>query len=183
MLRHVRDHAARPDRVSRKGTLTMPSQPSQPSGLSVWDAELLKHLTEHLETEADLLASYQRLTEESQSEYVSYLMALLVEDEARHHRLFGELVNALRAPVERDVGTMVPTVGTVANPQELLELTNRFLEAERKDARELKRMSRGLRLMRGLSLWPLLVELMERDTEKHQTILRFIRGRVRDQLR
>ena len=37
--------------------------------------------------------------------------------------------------------------------------------------------------MRGLSIWPLLVELMERDTEKHQAILRFLRKRLREQLR
>lgn len=149
----------------------------------MWEAELLEHLTEHVGTEGALLASYQRVAEESQSEYVSYLMALIAEEEARHHRLFGELVNALRAPVERGVGPMVPLVERVANPRDLLEATEGFLAAERKDARELKRLSRELRSMRGLSLWPLLIELMQRDTEKHQSILDFIRTQLRDQLR
>lgn len=151
-------------------------------GLSVWEAELLEHLTEHLATESDLISSYQQLGREDQSDWVSYLMNLLAEEEERHHRLFKELANALRAPIERDVGTMVPTVGNVANPSELLEAAERFLKAERKDARDLKHLSRGLRSMRGVSIWPLLIELMERDTEKHQTILRFIRKRLRAQV-
>lgn len=156
---------------------------SKPAGLSAWEAELLEHLTEHVGTEGELLASYQRIAGESQSEYVSYLMALIVEEEVRHHRLFGELANAIRGQVERDVGAQVPLAGPVANPRELLEATESLLEAERKDARELKRLSRNLRSMRGLSLWPLLVELMKRDTEKHRTILGFVRTRLRAQLR
>lgn len=161
------------------------SSTSNPAGLSAWEAELLEHLTEHLETEIDLLASYQQLVEKAQAPYVSYLIDLIVEDEARHHRLFGELVNALRAPVERVAGTQVPTVTSATDARELLEATEKFLKAERADARELKRLSRikGLRSMRGHSVWPLLVELMERDTKKHQTILRFIRTQLRGQLR
>ena len=93
------------------------------------------------------------------------------------------MTNALRAPVERDVGPKGPTVENAANPRELLEATERFPEAERNDGRELKRLSRRLRSMCGLSVWPLRVELMERDTEKHQAILCFLRKRLREQLR
>jgi len=156
---------------------------AKPAGLSVWEGELLEHLTEHLATETRLLASYQQLVEESRSEYVSYLLQLIADDEARHHRLFSELMNALRAPVESTVGPKVPTVQNVANPQELLDATERFLAIERGDARELKHLSRKLRSMRGLSVWPLLLELMERDTEKHQAILRFVRNQLREQVR
>jgi hypothetical protein len=37
--------------------------------------------------------------------------------------------------------------------------------------------------MKGLSLWPLLIELMQRDNAKHQAILEFVRDQLRDQLR
>jgi rubrerythrin len=152
-----------------------------PAGLSVWESELLQHLTHHLDQEADLLATYERLSREAHSEYVAYLFALIGEDEARHHRLFEELVNALRAPVDREVGAMVPTVATAANARELLEVVERFVKAERADKRELRKLarSRGIRTMRGHSLWPLLIELMQRDTEKHLAILRFIRTQLR----
>jgi rubrerythrin len=155
------------------------------AGLSTWEARLLEHVTEHLEAEGDLLASYQELVETAQAPYASYLIDLIVEDETRHHRLFGELVNALRAPVERVPGAQVPTVTNATDARALLEATEKFLKAEQGDARDLKRLARikGLRSMRGHSVWPLLVELMERDTKKHQTILRFIRTQLRRQLR
>jgi len=154
-------------------------------GLSTWEAELLEHLTQHLDTEQELLVSYQHLVETAQAPYASYLIDLIVEDETRHHRLFAEFVNALRAPVERVEGAQVPTVTNATDARELLDATEKFLKAERADARHLKRLSRtkGLRSMRGHSVWPLLVELMERDTKKHQTILRFIRTQLRRQLR
>jgi hypothetical protein len=156
-----------------------------PAGLSVWEADLFQHLTEHLETESVLLTSYQQLVDKADAPYVSYLIDLILEDETRHHRLFGELLNAMRASVERVDGTQVPLVTTTSAARELLEATERFLKAEQADARELKRLSRikGLRSMQGHSVWPLLVGLMERDTEKHQTILRFIRTQLRRQLR
>jgi len=91
----------------------------------------------------------------------------------------------MRGSVERVDGTQVPLVTSTAAARELLEATERFLKAEPADARELKRLSRikGLRSMRGHSVWALLVGLMERDTEKHQAILGFIRTQLRRQLR
>jgi hypothetical protein len=153
----------------------------RPPGLSVWEAALLDHFTEHLRTERELLAAYQLVVDEAGAEYASYLFALIVEDEVRHHRLFEELANALRAAVQPTVEPKVPTVEAVANPDKLLAMTEQLLDAEKADARELKRLARDkqLRLMKGHSLWPLLIELMEHDTEKHQTILRFIRAQLR----
>ena len=158
---------------------------TKPIGLSVWEAALLDHLTEHARSEGELLAAYQRVVESTQTEYVSYLFGLILEDEVRHHRLFEELANALRAPVERDVGPKVPAIETIENPEALLEVTERLLDAEEADARELKHLSRDkdLRLMRGHSLWPLLIELMEHDTQKHEAILRFIRDQIRGDIR
>ena len=154
---------------------------AKPAGLSVFESELLDHLTHHLEAERELLATYQQVAAESGAAYVSYLLRLIGEDESRHHRMFEELANALRAPVERDVGPTVPVIEGAANAPELLEATERLLRAERDDARELARLShsKGLRSMRGLSLWPLLIELMEHDTEKHRAILRFVRKQLR----
>ncbi len=158
---------------------------SRPAGLSVWEGELLEHLTHHLEQEAGLLDAYSKLARESNSEWVSYMLNLIGEDEARHHRLFEELVNALRAPVDREVGSMVPTVEPASNAADLLKIINRFIKAERADARTLRHLGRrrSIRTMRGHSLWPLLIELMRRDTQKHLAILRFIRTQLRGDAR
>ena len=154
-----------------------------PPGLSVWEADLMRHLTLHMEHEGALLASYQKLTEQSDAEYVTYLVNMILEDEIRHHRLFSELVNTLRSSVERTEGTSVPLVRNAANPVELLEATERLLDRERVDERELHRLSRELRDLRGTSVWPVLVEIMERDTEKHQGILRFLKQQLSDQIK
>ncbi len=158
---------------------------TRPVGLSVWEAKLFDHLTEHIHAEAKLLATYKAVVEIAGSDYASYLFALIVEDEVRHHRLFEELANALRSSVERTAGPTVPMVKAAAHPGELLEVTEQLLDAEEADAQELKRLAQDKNLgrMRGQSLWPLLIELMEHDTEKHQKILRFIRARLRDDLR
>ena len=69
------------------------------------------------------------------------------------------------------------------NPEELLGATERLLDRERVDERELKRLSKDLRDLRGTSVWPVLVEMMERDTEKHQGILRFVKQQLDDQMK
>jgi rubrerythrin len=154
-----------------------------PPGLSVWEADLLRHLSQHMEQEGALLASYKTLAEKSDADYVRYLVELIMEDEIRHHRLFAELGNAIRSAVERTDGLAVPMVRNATNPEELLAATKQLLERERTDERELKRLSRELKDLRGTSVWPLLVELMERDTAKHQGILRFLEQQLEDQLK
>jgi hypothetical protein len=55
-----------------------------------------------------------------------------------------------------------------------MEETARFLEFEREDLTNLKRLAKVLRRQRRGGLIPLLVEVMELDTKKHITILKFI---------
>jgi hypothetical protein len=154
-----------------------------PPGLSVWEADLFRHLTLHMQNEGELLAAYKAVSEEADAEYVTYLVTMIFEDEVRHHRLFTELVNALRSSVERTDESTVPMVRNVANPEALRDATAELLDRERTDARELKRLAKDLRDLRGTSVWPVLVEVMERDTEKHQTILAFVKAQLDDQLK
>jgi hypothetical protein len=53
-----------------------------------------------------------------------------------------------------------------------------FFDNEERDIAELKRLKRELRDVKDTSLWELLVELMQRDTEKHIAILKFVRKRA-----
>ena len=155
----------------------------KPHGLSHSESELFEHFSSHGQSEGAILVEYERLVGAADADWVSYVGKLILEEETRHHRVFEELANSLRAGVERDAGPVVPFVTNVAGPEELLAVTERLLEAERNDARELKRLARELRDRKGHSLWPLLVELMQRDTRKHQVILKFMRDRLRRQVR
>ena len=62
----------------------------------------------------------------------------------------------------------------------LLEQTRRFLEIERRDEVDLRSLAHELRHLREETMWPLLVELMRLDTEKHVRVLEYLERRLRD---
>jgi hypothetical protein len=158
------------------GTMTdMTTDP--PRGASTWDLDLWTHLTSHVEAERGLLEEYSAVAEQSESKAFSYLVKLLIEDEVRHHRIFIELAKSLKTDAEmRREDPIVPYMDFVrADRAALLDATKQLLVSEARDARELKRLQRELRDVKDTTLWSLLVDLMQRDTQKHIAILRFVR--------
>jgi rubrerythrin len=146
-----------------------------PIGASPWEREIFDHLTQHIVQERDLLAEYVNAARETESRALAYLIDLLVEDERRHHRLFKQLALSLKSSAEmRPDSPAVPRMDfNKENRAEVLEVTERLLEREEGDSLELKRLRKKLSEVRDTTLWGLLVELMERDTDKHIAILRF----------
>jgi hypothetical protein len=63
------------------------------------------------------------------------------------------------------VGTRSPAVR---------DLTDQLIDRERADLKELKELQKDIRDLRDTTLWSLLVDLMQRDTDKHIAILRFV---------
>ena len=143
--------------------------------LSEWEASLLHHFREHTEAEAEMLGTYAELAERSPTEFVRYLLTMLLEDETRHHRMFQELANALVGAANfTRIEPSVPSVTRISDPVELRDLTARLLRLEEDDQRELRRLHKELKLVRKTTLWDLLISLAERDTEKHRLILEFV---------
>lgn len=136
---------------------------------------LLAHLDRHVANEQDVLASYARFAR-SEPNFVGYLVNLITEDEARHHRILREMLNRVVSDMEfREKVPSVPSIEFRGTDRErLAEETARFLELEREDLAGLKELAKILRRQRRGGLIPLLVELMEQDTKKHITILEFI---------
>jgi len=137
-----------------------------------------------VEAEADLLRDYSAAAQSSPSKTLSYLINLLIEDEVRHHRIFTELVESVKAKerlweegdwIEGD--TVVPDIDFLkldeADQNAVIALTERLIQKEREDEYELKRLQRELRDVKDTTLWSLLVDLMVRDTQKHIALLRF----------
>jgi hypothetical protein len=170
----------RRDEIREEGSM---ADAAAPSGLSAWESDLMRHLSEHMQEEGGLLAAYRDVAEQADADYVSYLLGVILEDEIRHHRLLTELVDAVRGRVEWTGRASVPEVSNTANPVKLRVATERLLERERSDAHQLDGLSRQLRDLRGASVWPVLVDIMELDTEKHQGILRFVQHQVDEQLK
>ncbi len=147
------------------------------TGASLWEEELYGHLTSHEENEQDLLVEYRTAAERSRSDAFCYLTGLIVEDEIRHHRVFGQLASALRSDAElRSDTPAVPRLDHWGpDPAAVVELTESLLDKEYADSRELRRLAAHLEDLEGVSLWPLLVKLMEMDTAKHIEILTFVK--------
>jgi hypothetical protein len=147
------------------------------AGASAWERELYAHLTSHVGNERGLLEKYSKVAEETESKAFRYLVQLLIEDEIRHHRMFGELAASLEAvALLSGDEPLVPYLDfDRADRAAVLAGATELLENEESDLADLKRLQRELRDVKDTSLWGLLVELMQRDTEKHIAILRFVR--------
>ena len=150
-------------------------------GASVWEQEVFDHLSEHSATEAGIIDEYKALASDTASPAFAYLVNVILEDESRHHRVLGELAQSVRAFAELSMEPgAIPFLDMPrADHDRVLEATERFLEVEREDMRELETLAKTLKPVRDTTLWYLLVKLMEEDTEKHIRILKFIRDRVR----
>jgi rubrerythrin len=146
-----------------------------PHWASTWERDLYAHIINHVQSERELLEEYVTAAEATESKALAYLVNLLIADERRHHLLFSELAAALKSDSElRAEDPAIPRMdfrGTDGSG--VRELTNRLLKREQDDLRELKRLQKELRNVKDTTLWALLVDLMQRDTDKHIAILRF----------
>ena len=142
---------------------------------SPYDEQLLEHFNEHVQGELGLLEAYMELRDRG-PEHLRYLVDLILNDEARHHQTFLELVNRMRSDIDyRDYEPRVPFLQKDPDVKGLVEATDRFLAFERDDRRSLRQLEKELRPVQNTTLFSLLVKLMELDTEKHIAILEFIR--------
>ncbi|MEO9109846.1 MAG: hypothetical protein ABI368_06485 [Jatrophihabitantaceae bacterium] len=137
--------------------------------------ELRDHLKSHVETEGAILTEYVEATEGTQSKALRYLVDMIVKDEHRHHQIFSDLAETLQYQVGvAGPGLVVPDLDfDRVDGAATSEIIDRLLRFELDDKRELKELQRKLRGFEGWSLYGLLVELMQRDTDKHIAMLRF----------
>jgi hypothetical protein len=147
------------------------------AGPSPWARQLHAHLKGHVETERAMLEKYAEVAERTDSKAFRYLVKLLVDEEVQHHRLFSELADSLEAQalMKREEPDIPHMDFQRADRAAVLEGAEELLENEERDIGELKRLQRELRDVKDTTLWGLLVELMQRDTEKHIAILKFVR--------
>lgn len=150
---------------------------SSAAGPSSWARDLYAHLTSHVEKERGMLEEYRSAAEASSSKAFEYLVNLLIEDEIRHHRILLELADSLETiSLRPGEEPQVPYLDfNRTNKEAVSDLTEKLLENEQRDALELKRLQRELREVKDTSIWGLLVDLMERDTQKHIAILKFVK--------
>ena len=147
----------------------------RPIGLSVWEQELYERLVDHIASESEVLARYEGLAEESTG-HVRFLLDLIAEDEARHHRLYDQWARTVKEmAMVTEPREAVPDLTREHDPDRLVAAVDDLIAVEKDDAHQLKALEKSLKDVRHTTVWPLLVELMEMDTRKHIKILEFLR--------
>jgi len=147
------------------------------AGPSPLERQLYAHLKGHVEIERAMLKKYAEVAERTDSKAFRYLVKLLIDEEGRHHRFFSELADSLEteALMKHEEPEIPDMDFERADREAVLEGAKELLAIEERDIGELKRLQRELRDVKDTTLWELLVELMQRDTEKHIAILKFVR--------
>lgn len=152
--------------------------PGPSPGRPTWEGDVLAELSSHVEAEREVLAEYARAAETVEEPDVRYLIRLILDDEVRHHRLLEEIARSLHSAADWQEHTpRVPDRGSQPLSEDVRRLTARFLAVEREDRRSLRALRHRLRPVQDTTLWPLLVDLMALDTEKHLRILKALAAR------
>jgi hypothetical protein len=142
---------------------------------SATERDLVALIERHGAEEGEILTEYERFAASAESELVRYLVSAIVEDERRHHRLLEEMANSVAwGGFEADEPvTRLPNLDRYPSSG-LRSQTQRLLDLERQDARELKTLRGKLKDYGGSTVLRLLVDTMLLDTRKHELILEFI---------
>jgi hypothetical protein len=149
----------------------------------VWEERLYDHLTDHVEAESAMLGEYEALADRCTG-YVSYLLRVIGDDEARHHRFFEQLAASIG-----DLATLQPSADAVpmvepeADPAAVLQAVEKLLDVEHNDEHALRELRKELDDVEDTTLWALLVDVMRLDTQKHIRILEFMRRHARQTLK
>jgi bacterioferritin (cytochrome b1) len=155
-----------------------PLAPTRPPSVS---ERLIRALEAHASAEAHDLATCQELAERSTDPVLKMLVQLVVEDEQRHHSLLQSMVHRLQEEVDFVHSyTALP----VSEPDEtagaeVAATLRALIRDEHEGARHLRHLARQEpHLYDGL--YPMLLETIARDSEKHATILRYLLLRAED---
>lgn len=150
-------------------------------GASIWEQQIYDHILEHVDDELDVIRSYERLAEQTDSPAFAYLAGLILEDERRHHQLLHDLAETIKTSAElTGAPTPIPDLGMWgADRRQIFAETSRYLDLEKEDNKELERLAKELNDVKDTTMWEFIIRLIQRDNEKHQSILEFIRDRAR----
>lgn len=151
------------------------------AGEAPWDARVLDHLGRHLARENDAEDAYAALAGIGDPQ-VAYLARMIAADEQRHHAMLKGLIASVERVANEQYDDQSLGTGpalTAERRGSLLAAVRELLEVEKQDAAELKQLARELKEIPEGTAWPVLVEIMALDTEKHLRILRGIERIVR----
>jgi rubrerythrin len=140
---------------------------------------LVRALEAHQAAEAADVANCLQLAQRLDDPVVHLLVGMIVDDEQRHDALLRSMIRRLHAEVEfvaSPDAVPVPTgsvVGTVEAADEMAASIRGLMRNEHEGSRHLRHLARQEPTLYS-RLYPLLLETIARDSEKHATILRYL---------
>jgi rubrerythrin len=148
---------------------------------------LIRALEAHAAASAADIATCRQLSNRMGDPVVGLLVGMIVDDEQRHDSLLRSMVRRLEEEVD-----FVPARGAVPVPggsmlndteavTEVAATVRALIRNEHEGSRHLRHLARQEPTLYG-GLYPLLLETIARDSEKHATILRYLLRRIEESL-
>jgi rubrerythrin len=140
---------------------------------------LIRALEAHQAAEAADVASCRQVAQRLGDPVADLLVGMIVEDEQRHDALLRAMIRRLHEEVEfvaSPDAVPVPTgpgLGAAEVAAEIAPSVRGLMRNEHEGARHLRHLARQEPTLYG-GLYPLLLETIARDSEKHATILRYL---------
>lgn len=152
------------------------------SGAALPVFELLLHaIRTHADREEASRAAYARLAGSNGDQLVRFLMGLVDQDERHHH----ELLQRMAASLGDTSARMVEPLPTIPSPSwrpasDELAAVEAMIHEERAGVRALGKLACQHEGVYG-GLFSMLLDAMAFDSQKHQRVLEFILGRMKEQ--
>jgi hypothetical protein len=144
---------------------------------------LIRALEAHAAASAADVATCRQLAKRMDDPVVELLVGMIVDDEQRHDSLLRSMVRRLEEEVD-----FLPARGALPVPSgsmstdveaatEIAASVRGLMRNEHEGSRHLRHLARQEPTLYG-GLYPLLLETIARDSEKHATILRYLLHRI-----
>jgi rubrerythrin len=142
---------------------------------------LARYLKGHIDAEQAALGAYEKILKGREDDMIGYVLRSILSDEVRHHEVFTEIANSLESRIRWDdiEPQLPPRPRAIKDGKALLDATDRLLELEEEDIKELQRLRKSWQKAEGdLAVWAVLVEGAEYDTRKHIALLKHLRHMI-----
>ena len=141
----------------------------------------MSEMENHDLKEGDFIRSYKEIAQKTKDSSIKFLLQMIVSDEEKHHAVIHAMASSLKGSLTwTKPQDALPSGGEVGEERgELLKLTAEFIKHEKegiKETKQLMKESKGY--YRGL--FPLLLQMMVYDSEKHVAVLDFLHKRLKE---
>jgi hypothetical protein len=136
----------------------------------------------HEAKEEHVLEEYKKFIAGVTQPVTRFVIQLILSDEEKHRAVTHAMISTLKGSLTwtKPAGSLEGEVAPAAEADQLLAVTERFLELEKAGLREYKTfLKESADYYQGL--FKILLNSMIRDSEKHVELLEFLRARLKEQ--